>query len=38
MTKCPECGKNMLVIVSANDKCIVYVCAACKAQVKEKKE
>lgn len=38
MTKCPACEKNMLVMVSENDKCIVYVCAACKKQVKVKKE
>lgn len=38
MTECPECGKKMLVIVSENDKCIVYMCAACKKQVKENKE
>lgn len=38
MTECPECGKNMLVMVSENDKCIVYVCVACKVQVVEEKE
>lgn len=38
MTKCPECGKNMLVMVSQNDKHIVYVCASCKAQVVQEKE
>ena len=37
MTKCPECGKHMLVIEREDDKVTVYKCSNCGKVIFEKK-
>ncbi len=38
MTKCPNCGKNRLILESQNEKQFIYICATCKKLVVVKRD